>query len=77
MASLDFWYSQPMSAALSSHLAFFQENQIDVGVELVPAKTLQREMSSGVGFYEWAVYQLSRLGRNSPALPLVVVAIAP
>lgn len=59
------------------HMAFFVGDVIDVGVEIVPMKELQGEMSSGVPYYEGALYDLIRQGRGVPAVPLVLVGIAP
>lgn len=59
------------------HMAFFVGNQIDVGVEILPMKELQTEMSSGVGYYEGELYNLLRQGRGTPAVPLVLVGVAP
>lgn len=36
-------------------LAFFVDDVIDPGVKIVPMKKLQREMSSGVPYYEGEV----------------------
>lgn len=59
------------------HMAFFVGDIIDVGVEILPMKSLQAEMSSGVPYYEGALYDLLRQGRNTPAVPLVLIGIAP
>jgi len=59
------------------HLAFYVGDQIDVGIEILPMKALQAEMSSGVGYYEGEVYNVVREGRGVPAVPLVVVGIEP
>ncbi len=59
------------------HMAFFVGDLIDVGVEIVPMKDLQAQMSSGVPYYEGALYDLIRQGRGVPAVPLVLVGIAP
>lgn len=59
------------------HMAFFIGDIIDVGVEILPMKSLQAHMSSGVPYYEAALYDLLRQGRNTPAVPLVLVGIAP
>ena len=58
------------------HMAFFVGDLIDVGVEILPMKELQAEMSSGVPYYEGALYDLIRQGRGVPAVPLVLVGIA-
>jgi len=59
------------------HMAFFVGDQIDVGVEILPMKELQAEMSSGPGYYEGALYNLLRQGRSTPAVPLVLLGVAP
>ncbi|MGD1037305.1 MAG: BglII/BstYI family type II restriction endonuclease [Roseiarcus sp.] len=59
------------------HLAFFIGDVIDVGVEILPMKALQRQMSSGVSYYEGELYNLIREGRGVPAVPLILVGIAP
>ncbi len=59
------------------HLAFYIRDVIDVGIEILPMKELQSEMSSGPGYYEGELYNLIREGRGVPAVPLVLVGIAP
>jgi Restriction endonuclease BglII len=59
------------------HMAFFVGDKIDVGIEVLPMKALQSQMSSGVGYYEGELYNLIREGRGVPAVPLVMVGIAP
>ena len=34
------------------HMAFFVGDKIDIGIEILPMKELQSEMSSGPGYYE-------------------------
>lgn len=57
------------------HLAFYVGDQIDVGIEILPMKSLQSEMSSGVAYYEGELYNVVRQGRGVPAVPLVIVGI--
>lgn len=57
------------------HLAFYVGDHIDVGVEILPMKTLQSQMSSGVAYYEGEFYNVVRQGRGVPAVPLVLVGI--
>lgn len=57
------------------HMAFYVGNEIDVGVEILPMKSLQAKMSSGPGYYEGALYDLIRQGRGVPAVPLVLVGV--
>jgi hypothetical protein len=59
------------------HMAFFVGDVIDVGVEILPMKELQMQMSSGVPYYEGGLYDLLRQGRGVPAVPLVLIGIAP
>jgi hypothetical protein len=59
------------------HMAFYVGDVIDVGVEILAMKELQEEMSSGVGYYEAELYNLIREGRGVPAVPLVIIGVAP
>lgn len=59
------------------HLAFYVGDKIDVGVEILPMKELQAEMSSGVPYYEGELYNLIREGRGVPGVPLVLIGVAP
>jgi Restriction endonuclease BglII len=59
------------------HLAFYVGDVIDVGVEILPMKELQQQMSSGVGYYEGELYNLIREGRGVPSVPLILIGIAP
>lgn len=61
----------------AQHLALYVGDVIDVGVEILPMKELQSEMSSGVAYYEGELYNVLRQGRGVPAVPLVLVGIAP
>lgn len=57
------------------HLAFYVAHHIDVGIEIVPMKSLQSQMSSGVGYYESELYNLVRHGRGVPAVPLILIGV--
>lgn len=59
------------------HLAFYVGDHIDVGVEILPMKSLQSQMSSGVAYYEGEFYNVVRQGRGVPAVPLVLIGIEP
>lgn len=59
------------------HLAFYVAGKIDVGIEIVPMKELQKEMSSGPSYYEGELYNLIRQGRGVPSVPLVLIGVAP
>ncbi len=59
------------------HMAFFVSDVIDVGIEILPMKELETEMSSGVAYYERDLLNIIRQGRGIPAVPLVLIGIAP
>jgi hypothetical protein len=69
------------------HLAFYVGDVIDVGIEIVPMKSLSastlrsnrrvRSMSTGVAWYEKELYNLIREGRGVPGVPLVLIGVAP
>lgn len=59
------------------HMAFFVGDKIDVGIEILPMKSMQRLMSSGIAYYEGELSNLVRQGRGVPAVPLVLVGIEP
>ena len=59
------------------HMAFFIADKIDLGIEIVPMKSMQEQMSSGPGYYEAAIHQIIQQGRGVPAVPLIIVGIAP
>jgi len=54
---------------------FYNENKAEVGVEIVPAHSLYEEMSSGVSYGEQLVYDIERLKRHFPAVPVLVIFI--
>lgn len=54
---------------------FFNENKADVGVEIVPCHDLHKEMSSGVSYGEQLIYDIERLKRHFPAVPVKVILI--
>jgi len=59
------------------HMAFYVGNAIDVGIEILPMKSMQEEMSSGPGYYEGALYDIARQGRGVPAVPLILLGVLP
>lgn len=59
------------------HLSFFVSGIIDVGIEVLPMKSLEKEMSSGVPYYERDLLNVLRQGRGVPAVPLVLIGVAP
>ena len=59
------------------HLSFYVSDVIDVGIEILPMKELEREMSSGVPYYERDLLNVVRQGRGVPGVPLVLVGVTP
>lgn len=59
------------------HLSFFVSDIIDVGIEILPMKDLEKEMSSGVPYYERDLLNVLRQGRGVPAVPLVMIGVLP
>ena len=59
------------------HMAFYTSDVIDVGIEILPMKELERDMSSGVPYYERDLLNIVRQGRGIPIVPLVIIGIAP
>ncbi|MBF0200786.1 MAG: restriction endonuclease [Desulfamplus sp.] len=59
------------------HLAFYVGDKIDVGIEILPMKSLQAQMSSGVAYYEGELYNVIRQGRGVPSVPLIIIGIEP
>lgn len=57
------------------HMLFFSGGVINVGIEILPTKKMQSEMSSGVAYYEGEVYNVMRQGRTSPPVPLLILGI--
>jgi hypothetical protein len=54
---------------------FFNENKAEVAVEIVPTHALHRHMSSGVSYGEQLVYDIERLRRTFPAVPVKIMLI--
>lgn len=59
------------------HLSFFVAGIINVGIEILPMKSLESQMSSGVPYPERDLLNVIRQGRGTPAVPLVLVGVAP
>ena len=59
------------------HLSFYVSDIIDVGIEILPMKTLEMEMSSGVAYFERDLMNVVRQGRGVPAVPLVLIGVEP
>lgn len=59
------------------HMMFFSGGVIDLGIEILPTKAMQQEMSSGIAYYEGEVYNVLRNGRGNPPVPLLILGIEP
>lgn len=62
---------------VAAKMAIFRNlGYIDVGVEIVPVKELQAEMSTGVSYYEQFVWDLKNRGVGNIDIPVLVIGIA-
>ena len=59
------------------HLSFYVSDIIDVGIEILPMKSLELNMSSGVAYYERDLMNVVRQGRGVPAVPLILFGVEP
>ncbi len=59
------------------HMLFFSGGVINLGIEILPTKKMQAQMSSGIAYYEGEVYNVMRQGRNSPPVPLLILGVEP
>ncbi|MAE44866.1 MAG: hypothetical protein CMF63_07780 [Magnetovibrio sp.] len=59
------------------HAADYMQDRIDLGIEIVPMKSMEREMSSGLPYYEKYFHEILRQGRIFPPVPLILVGIKP
>lgn len=54
---------------------FYNESKAEVGVEIVPSHRLHKEMSTGVSYGEQLVYDIERLKKHFPAVPIYVILV--
>lgn len=59
------------------HMLFYSGGVVNLGIEVLPTKVMQKQMSSGIAYYEGEVYNVMRQGRNSPPVPLLILGIEP
>lgn len=59
------------------HMMFYSGGVINLGIEILPTKQMQKEMSSGIAYFEGEVYNVLRQGRNSPPVPLLILGVEP
>lgn len=54
---------------------FHKHGIIDHGIEIVPVKSLQRDMSTGVAFFEQFVWDLNERGVSNIDIPVLIIGI--
>lgn len=59
------------------HASDYMNDHIDVGIEIVPMKAMEDEMSSGPPYYEKHLHEIQRQGRVFPPVPLILIGIEP
>ncbi len=59
------------------HMLFYSGGKINLGIEILPTKKMQSQMSSGIAYFEGEVYNVMRQGRNSPPVPLLILGVEP
>ncbi|MFV1885581.1 MAG: BglII/BstYI family type II restriction endonuclease [Balneola sp.] len=57
--------------------ALYSQSKAEVGIEIVACHPLYKEMSSGVSYGEQLIYDIGRLKRHFPAVPVMIILIAP
>lgn len=59
------------------HLSFYSGQIINIGIEIVPTKAMQKHMSSGPPWFEKEIHNVMRHGRTNPPVPLLILGIEP
>ena len=54
---------------------FYNSGQMDVGIEIVPCYSMHKQMSSGVSYGEQLVFDIERLKRHFPSVPVAIILI--
>ena len=70
-------YSFAAHDLFAKHLVYYTGRVINVGIEILPTKAMQREMSSGIAYYEGELHNILRHGRSNPPVPLVILGVEP
>ena len=60
-----------------AHLGRYVADEIDVGIEILLIQSMQQQMSSGASHCGGELSNVVRQGRGVPAVPLVIVGVAP
>ncbi len=54
---------------------FFNESKAEVGIEIVPCYGLKNQMSTGVSYGEQLIWDIERLRRHFPSVPIKIILI--
>ena len=54
---------------------FYNENRIEVGVEILPSYNLIKQMSSGMGYGEQLISDIKLLKKQFPIVPMKIIVI--
>lgn len=54
---------------------FYNQNKVEVGVEILPSYNLQKQMSSGMGYGEQLISDIKLLKKQFPILPMKIIVI--
>lgn len=57
------------------HSAGYLQNKIDLGIEIVPMKSMEKHMSSGPSNYERNLHEILCQGRIFPPVPLILIGV--
>lgn len=60
---------------LSKFQYFYDKEKIEVGVEILPSYSLQKEMSSGMGYGEQLINDIKLLKNDFPKMPIKIIII--
>ena len=55
----------------------YNENKIDLGIEIVPMKSMSKNMVAGPANFERNAHEIIRQGRTNPPCPLILIGIEP
>ncbi len=59
------------------HAADYMQDRIDVGIEIVPMKKLEAEMSGGPPYDEKHLHGIMRQGQIFPPVSLILIGVDP
>lgn len=69
-------YAFMLYDVLGKMSVFKNKGLINCGIEIVPTRSMTKEMSTGVGYYEQVVYDLKEMSEEDiPSTPILVIGI--